>query len=236
MTVATVLVPGMLCDAALWDGVRGDLGPDVVDVEITAGDIGGMAEQVLAAVPGPFRLVGLSLGAIVGFEVLRRAPDRVRGLCAISTNAGAPRPEQRQGWLDLARSTVDGQFDAVVRERIAPTMFADGKPELIEAFMAMAHRVGPAVFLRQLAAQATRRDQHGELSRHHIPALVLCGDRDALCPPAFHERLAAALPAADLKVLPGAGHLLPWEADLGSLLREHLDIDLTEETKQCPKS
>lgn len=236
MSLPTVLVPGMLCDAALWDGVRDDLGPDVVDVAITAGDIGAMAEQVLAAVPGPFRLAGLSLGAIVGFEVLRRAPERVRGLCVISTNAGAPRPEQREAWLALARSTVDGEFDAVVRERILPTMFAEPESPLAEAFMAMAHRVGPAVFLRQLAAQATRRDQHEELTRHRIPALVVCGDRDALCPPEFHKKIAAALPLAELTVLPGAGHLLPWETDLGPLLREHLNTDLDEETASCPKS
>ncbi|WP_410599601.1 alpha/beta fold hydrolase [Amycolatopsis sp. lyj-90] len=226
MTPPTVLVPGMLCDAGIWDGVRDGLGSGVVDVAITAGDVGAMAEQVLAAVPGPFNLVGLSLGAIVGFEVLRRAPERVVTLCAISTNAGAPRADQRESWLDMARSTTAGSFDAVVRERILPTMFAEFRPspEQAEAFVDMAHRVGPAVFLRQLAAQATRRDQYAELARHRIPALVVGGGRDVLCPPEFHERLAGALPLAELKVLPAAGHLLTWEAggELAPLLRAHL--------------
>jgi 3-oxoadipate enol-lactonase len=39
------------------------------------------------------------------------------------------------------------------------------------------------------------------------PTLVVIGDRDPLIPLAAAEATAAALPAAELAVLPGAGHL-----------------------------
>jgi pimeloyl-[acyl-carrier protein] methyl ester esterase len=41
------------------------------------------------------------------------------------------------------------------------------------------------------------------------PVRLLHGELDALCPLAAAELLAAALPNATLKVLPGAGHALP---------------------------
>ncbi|MEV6623031.1 alpha/beta fold hydrolase [Amycolatopsis sp. NPDC051106] len=207
-----VLVPGMLCDAGLWAGVEPHLPGPVVHAAITAPHLGGMAEQILAAVDGPFVLAGLSLGAIAGFEVARRAPGRLAGLCAVSTNAGAPTPEQLAGWAELDRRTARGDFEAAVTERILPAMFAEPDAVPHQAFLDMARRVGPAVFRAQLAAQATRRDAHDALAGLSCPVLVLCGERDALCPPAFHHTIAAHARDATLQVLPDAGHLLTLEA------------------------
>ncbi|GAA4095649.1 alpha/beta hydrolase [Actinomadura miaoliensis] len=219
---ATVLVPGMLCDADLWSGVEL---PDAVHAEITAPTITGMAEQVLAAVDGPFTLVGLSLGAIVGFEVVRLAPERVTALCAISTNAAAPTPEQRAGWRSMDERTASGGFEAVVRDDILPTMFAE--PGHDDRFLGMARRVGPDTFRAQLAAQATRTDAFGVLASASCRVLTVCGSGDALCPVGFHRRIAEAVPdgRGRLRILPGAGHLLPIERPrvLAGLLNEWLN-------------
>jgi len=203
-----LLVPGMLCDPELWAAVRDDLGPRAVDVEISAPSIGEMADQVLASVDGEFVLIGLSLGAIAGFEVLRRAPSRVAGFVAISTNAAAPTDEQLATWRSQAERVRAGGFDRVVRDEILPAMFASDPPPAAQ-FVAMARRVGPEVFLRQLAAQATRTDAFEALRHSSCPSLVVCGSADALCPVSFHRRITAAMPRADLRVVPGAGHLLP---------------------------
>ncbi|SFO99578.1 Pimeloyl-ACP methyl ester carboxylesterase [Amycolatopsis rubida] len=211
MTVPpVVLVPGMLCDAEVWADVR--LPGPVVHAEITAPDLGGMAEQILSAVDGPFVLAGLSLGAIAGFEVARRAPDRLAGFCAVSTNAGAPTPEQLAAWTEFDRRTRAGGFGSVVAEQILPTMFADPNSVLRRRFLDMARRVGPETFRAQLAAQATRRDAHDAVAGLSCPVLVLCGERDALCPPGFHRAIAARAGRADVRVLPEAGHLLTVEA------------------------
>lgn len=218
-----LLVPGMLCDPELWAAVRDDLGPRAVDVEISAPSIGEMAEQVLAGVDGEFVLIGLSLGAIAGFEVLRRAPGRVAGFAAISTNAAAPTGEQLATWRSQAERVRAGGFERVMRDEILPAMFASDPPPS-DQFVAMARRVGPEVYLRQLAAQATRTDGFDALRHSSCPSLVVCGSADALCPVSFHRRITAAMPHADLRVVPGAGHLLPLEHPhiLSGVLRDWL--------------
>ncbi|MEB3367246.1 alpha/beta fold hydrolase [Saccharopolyspora mangrovi] len=214
-----VLVPGMLCDADLWSDLP-ELPGEVVRAEITEPSVGGMAEQVLSAVDGEFALVGLSLGAIVGFEVLRRAPERVSAFGALSTNAGAPRPEQLRTWQRQAAA----DFDEVVAE-ILPAMFAEPRSPLRERFLGMAKRIGPEVFRAQLAAQATRTEAFDAIAGYRGPVRVLCGDRDALCPTGFHEDIAESAPRGRLHVLSGAGHLLPLErpAVVGALIRRLLE-------------
>lgn len=207
-----VVVPGMLCDARLWSGVDFPPGHDVHHVDLRRPDVGALAEDVLAATRGPFVLVGLSLGAIVGFEVLRRAPRRVAGLCVMSTNAGAPRREQYAAWRAMDGLIAADRFADVV-ERTLPGMFPDPEPTPgdAERYRAMAHAVGAPAARAQLAAQATRTDAADMLRAVRCPTVVLAGARDALCPPRFHRAIADAVPGAALEVLPDAGHLLPWQ-------------------------
>jgi pimeloyl-ACP methyl ester carboxylesterase len=207
-----VVVPGMLCDASLWADVGFPAGHPVHHVALTGPSVGELADTVLSATTGRFVLVGLSLGAIVGFEVLRRAPGRVAGLCLLSTNAGAPRPDQYEAWRALDESARDGRFDAVV-EQTLPGMFAQhpAPVRLAERYRRMARAVGPRAARAQLAAPATRRDAFAALRAARCPTAVVCGTRDALCPPGFHRAIAGAVPGARLHELTGAGHLLPWE-------------------------
>ncbi|MFD3823596.1 alpha/beta fold hydrolase [Streptomyces sp. NPDC058625] len=207
-----VLVPGMLCDANLWRDVGFPEGHEVHHVPLWRADIGALAEDVLAAVPGPFVLVGLSLGAIVGFEALRRAPGRIAGLCVMATNAGAPRPEQYVAWRAMDELITADRFGDVV-EQTLPDMFPDRcpTPEAARRYRAMAHAVGATAARAQLAAQATRTDAADVLRTARCPTVVLAGARDTLCPPAFHRAIADSVPGAVLTLLPGAGHLLPWQ-------------------------
>jgi pimeloyl-ACP methyl ester carboxylesterase len=45
-----------------------------------------------------------------------------------------------------------------------------------------------------------------------IPTVVLVGDRDRLTPPRDSERIAELVPHAQLRLLPGRGHMLAYEA------------------------
>ncbi|WP_280400481.1 alpha/beta fold hydrolase [Nocardia carnea] len=237
-----VLVPGMLCDAQLWAEVRLGPGFRAVHAAIDSPSIAGMADQVLAAVDGPFALAGLSLGAIVGFEVLRRAPERVLGFCAVSTNPHAPTAAQYRSWHDMAFRTLRGEFGTVVRETIAPTMLAGRfrTPERMDRVVAMAHRVGPDRFQNQLRAQADRIDSVPSLSAVECPALVVSAAEDALCRYEFHRAIADAIPGARLETLDAAGHLCTWEVPhriselMGEWLQAVAAYRTTRQEPTCP--
>ncbi|MFF7361490.1 alpha/beta fold hydrolase [Streptomyces sp. NPDC008125] len=207
-----VVVPGMFCDANLWRDVDFPEGHDVHHVALRRGDIGALAEDVLAAVAGPFVLVGLSLGAIVGFEALRRAPGRIAGLCVMATNGGPPHPGQYAAWRAMDELITAGRFSHVV-EQTLPDMFPDRSPtpEAAGRYRAMAHAVGATAARAQLAAQATRTDAAPALRMARCPTVVLAGERDTLCPPSYHRAIADLVPGAALTLLPDAGHLLPWQ-------------------------
>lgn len=70
-----------------------------------------------------------------------------------------------------------------------------------------------------------------DLARVEIPVLVACGDQDPIEPVEAARELVRALPAAELLVLPGAGHFLARErpaellAGLESFLDRHLNHD-----------
>ncbi|MFC8128233.1 alpha/beta fold hydrolase [Streptomyces sp. NPDC057302] len=207
-----VVVPGMLCDPGLWSEVDFPEGHTLRHLDLRKPDIGALADDLLASVSGPFVVVGLSLGAIVAFEALRRSPQRIAGLCVMSTNAGAPRPEQYTAWRAMDALIAEGRFADVV-EQTLPGMFPTPRPPSTSAerYRSMAYAVGPDAARAQLAAQATRRDALAALRGARCPAVVLSGTQDALCPPDFHRAVAGALPDAELREVAGAGHLLPWQ-------------------------
>lgn len=51
----------------------------------------------------------------------------------------------------------------------------------------------------------------GDVSSIEVPTVVLSGGADHVVPPAVGARLAATIPGADFRLVPGAHHLLPFE-------------------------
>ncbi|MEC7121379.1 MAG: alpha/beta hydrolase, partial [Pseudomonadota bacterium] len=85
-----VLVPGLLCDDALWEAQRTALEPHF-KVQVARLDQGAtiteIAGHVLAAAAPRFALAGLSLGGYVALEIIRQAPARVSRLALLDTSA-----------------------------------------------------------------------------------------------------------------------------------------------------
>jgi pimeloyl-ACP methyl ester carboxylesterase len=61
-------------------------------------------------------------------------------------------------------------------------------------------------------AMARRPDSTADLAWVDVPTLVIVGEEDTLTPLAEAEAMAAAVPAARLVRIPGAGHLSAVEA------------------------
>lgn len=223
-----VLLSGMLGDASLWDDLRAGLGRDVTTRPIRLdrdATIDNLAGRVLAEAPASFALCGHSLGGIVALEVALRAPQRVTQLALVASSGRAPSPVQRAAWSELRRRTLAGDFAQVAGELARATLAEDRRDDadLVARNLAMASTVGPEGFLRQLAAQESRRDLLADASRLAMDVLVLSGSADGVCPPELQAELAQRCPRAEV-VTVDSGHTVPLEApdDLLALMRPRL--------------
>jgi pimeloyl-ACP methyl ester carboxylesterase len=209
--VPLLLLPGMACDARVWD-------PSLVDAlgeraAVTAVDvlegrtIGEMAARVLAGAPPLFAVCGFSQGGIVGLELATLATDRVAGVAAIACSARAPTPAQQATWAALDRQAANGELDAVADALLPALVGADDRAALGPLVAAMARSVGAARLRAQLAAQRTRPDRRAALAAVRCPALVVVGAEDRSCPAELAAEVAAAIRDARLATVPGAPHL-----------------------------
>ncbi|MGH2616602.1 MAG: alpha/beta fold hydrolase [Thermomicrobiales bacterium] len=137
-------------------------------------------------------LAGHSLGGAVAARLASRHPDRVDRLVLV---AAAIRP---RGARATARA---GDVWRLMGHR-SPG-FA---PMLVHDLL----RCHPRSFVAA-AIDALQTDWEPHLSRISAPTLVVWGEHDSITPIGFGHRIAAAVPAARLAIVPGAGHSPMWE-------------------------
>ena len=172
-----------------------------------------MAETVLAAAPHRFALAGLSLGGIVAFEIMRRAPERVSRLALLDTNPLPPRPEQLAAWAELSGLAKAGGLDQVV-DRLLPGLFRPGwraDERTARAVRAMAARVARWPmgdnYVRWSAGRTAGRPWGPSLA----PRWCSWAGRSTLTSVALHEETAESISAAALVIVEQCGHLSPLE-------------------------
>lgn len=229
-----VLLPGLLCDAALFRPQVEALALDQPEraclvQDLTRHDtVAGMAADVLAGAPARFALVGLSMGGYVAQEILRQAPERVAAVMLIDTAARADTPEQlarRRGLIELSEK---GQFKGVT-PRLLPLLIHEARLDdaaLVGTVTGMAERVGQAAFTRQQKAIMGRIDGRPSLAAIRCPTLVACGRQDVLTPPALSQEMASLIPGARYVPIEECGHLATLEqpAAVTGLLRYWLAL------------
>lgn len=212
-----ILLPGMACDAALWQHQLPALqaaapGPVVVaDVHARADSLPAMAALLLAEQPGHLLLAGCSLGGMLAMEAARQAPQRVRGLALLGTTARPDTPE-----LVALRTAAIAEFEAGRAEALlrANALFAfhpAHQARLVEAYIAMVLRGGVPALVRQNRAVMGRADLRPSLGAIACPTLVVGGADDQLTVPDCSREIAAAVPGAQLHLLAECGHMLTWE-------------------------
>jgi pimeloyl-ACP methyl ester carboxylesterase len=234
MKLPLVLLPGLLCDDAVWQPQTLALA-DIADITIAdhglLDSLGAMAEAVLARAPARFAVAGHSMGGRVAFEVIRRAPERVTAL-AILDSAFAPLAQGaagereiagRQRLVALARNAgmrVMGQD--WLQAMVHPSRLADRV--LVNSILDMIERKTPDHFEAQVRALLGRPDARPLLPRIACPALVLCGREDSWSPLAQHVEMAELIPASRLIALAECGHMSTLEkpAEVSAAMREWL--------------
>jgi pimeloyl-ACP methyl ester carboxylesterase len=231
-----VLLPGLLCDQAVWQG-QIDALSDVA--ACTCPDWGrldsilAMAERVLRLAPPEFSLAGHSMGGRVAFQVVRLAPQRVKRLALFNTGADAkPAGEagvqeeiKRRALLDLARTQG---MRALAMQWLPPMLMAGrmaDKP-LVDSIVAMLERKNADIYEMQMLALLGRPDARPVLPTIACPTLLLTGREDTWSPPARHAEMAAAILNSRLVIVPNSGHMAPMEqpAAVAEAMREWLQI------------
>ncbi|MDW4499642.1 alpha/beta fold hydrolase [Sulfitobacter sp. D35] len=212
MAEPLVLLPGMMCDARLFGPQIAELSANiaVTVAPITGGErIEEIASGLLDLLPRRFALAGAGLGGNVAMELLRRAPERVSRIALIATSPLAETPQvagERESQIIAART---GRLVAAVQERLPKSALAPGayRDEVVALMLDMAETLGADVFVRQSRALQRQRDQQKTLRTCKVPALVLCGVHDTICPVQRHSFMAELIPSAELVVLDHSGHL-----------------------------
>jgi pimeloyl-ACP methyl ester carboxylesterase len=210
-----VLLPGLLCDAALWQYQLSALAefaePVVADLTGSA-TMAELALDVLRTAPPRFALAGLSMGGYVAFEILRRAPERVSRAAFLDTQARPDTPEVRERRLALIDLAARGRFRGVTPRLLPQLLHPDNlKTPLAGIVTGMAERIGQEAFVRQQRAIIGRIDSLPGLRDIHVPALVICGAEDRLTPPGLAAEIADGIAGADLLIVERSGHLSPLE-------------------------
>ncbi|MES2980582.1 MAG: alpha/beta hydrolase [Pseudomonadota bacterium] len=219
MPPTLMLLPGLVCDAAVWSEQSAALPARcVVPAWGLRNSLSSMAQQVLQEAPTErFALAGHSMGGRVALEVMRMAPHRVERIALLDTGthplaegeAGARERAGRMTLLEVANTRGMRAMGAQwARGMVHPSRL--GSP-LFESVLDMIERSSPAQFAAQIEALLGRPDAAPLLPTIACPALVLCGREDAWSPPAQHVAMHEAIPRSELVIVEQCGHMCTME-------------------------
>ncbi|WP_153099587.1 alpha/beta fold hydrolase [Paraburkholderia hayleyella] len=160
-------------------------------------------------------LVGHSLGGMIGPAYARRYPQHVRSLALLSTAAfrTADDAAKVQGLVAAMRKTGVAASLEVLVARWFTDAFAVQQPDIVQRRRQQVLDTDAGVFLNVFDIYATT-EMAEWLPEVTAPTLVLTGEFDGGCPPRLNQRIAAAMPHAQLVVLDTLKHALLIEAPL----------------------
>lgn len=184
------------------------LTPGFSAAELAAAVLSAVSEVVGADVP--FAYAGDSVGGAVGLQLALDHPERLTSLAVLCSEPAfgtwSTWPERAalvraEGMAPMVASSPARWFGSRVGA-------GDARRAAAAADLAA---VDPESYARVCEALAGF-DVRSRLASVGLPLLAVAGADDLATPPAAMAELAAAVPDGRLEVLPGVGHLAPYEA------------------------
>lgn len=147
---------------------------------------------------------GMSQGGFISLRVALSAPERVRGLILLNTQAGTEDPEV----IPLYQGMIDSWVADGPTDELAGTIagLIVGTPELSSAWIARWRSRDNATLGQPGTTLLTRDDITDRLGEIQTPALVVHGSADAAIAVDRAELLAKGLSNAELVVVEGGTH------------------------------
>jgi pimeloyl-ACP methyl ester carboxylesterase len=221
MRTPLVLVPGLMCDDALWSAQTLALSAQHEVIVIDHGDadsLVAMAHSLLSRSPARFVLAGHSMGGRVALEAMRLAPERITHLALLDTGyeplaPGAPGEQEaakRHALLEIAQTRGTRAMGQVwSRAMVHPERLEDAR--LMQSIHDMIGRKTAHHFAAQINALLNRPDASDVLTAIRCPTLVLCGREDAWSPWQRHVDIANRIAGSSLVAIERCGHMSPME-------------------------
>jgi 3-oxoadipate enol-lactonase len=157
--------------------------------------------------PTDIAVFGNGFGAFVALELAIRHARRFGALIVADTLAAFPEPA-RVPFRVMAEKVSTGGMQAVLDTaigRMFPPAFAQAHPDVIADRKAKLAAVDPQCFARACLALAFM-DLSAQVGGIKNRTLVMCGALDQTTPPQLARALAAAIPGAQYREIPGSGH------------------------------
>ncbi|GAA3548884.1 alpha/beta hydrolase [Amycolatopsis ultiminotia] len=175
-------------------------------------------------------VVGASMGGMIVQQLAIDHPDRLLSVTSIMSTTGDPSVGQTSpaALATLTRPPAKTRAEAIeqsianFRTTGSPGYPASGEYLRHKATRAYDRAVHPAGTLRQAMAILASGDRTERLRDVRLPALVVHGDSDPMIDLSGGKATAAAIPGAELVVLPGMGHDLPeplWPEFVAGIVR-----------------
>ncbi len=221
MSNTLMLLPGLNCDAAVWDPQVQVLCKHtncVVPAWGVRDTLTSMAQQVLDEAPTEsFSMAGHSMGGRVALEVMRLAPQRVERVALLSTGThrladGQAGEKEKAGRMALLKIAREEGMRAMAKQWARGMVHPDRlDTPLFSAVLDMLERGSPQQFAAQINALLHRPDAGHLLAKIQCPTLVLTGREDSWSGPAQHEVMAAAISQSHLTIVEHCGHMCTME-------------------------
>ena len=173
-------------------------------------------------------LCGLSMGGYISFRALERMEEKFSAVILCDTRSEA---DNNEGKLKRAaaikRINIEGL--APFAKDFITNCFGDNykqhNKEEFEKRIAKSSGFNPVGVKGSLLAMLGRNNTTEYLSKIKIPALVICGENDALTPTSVMKAMAEKINGAKFVVIKNSGHMSPIEnpEEVNKVLRDFLN-------------
>ncbi|NLB32033.1 MAG: alpha/beta hydrolase [Alcaligenaceae bacterium] len=223
---AVVMVHGLAEDHSSWKQVISliNVTSSIYAVDLrghgktTVGDGNGTLEQLatdllhfIESVTGPAICIGFSLGGVIVLEAALQCPDLVSQAIVVGTSSKVGRAAA--SFFEERIAQVESDFPAFLQALESDTagQIVNQHEKVQEVVSRRIAAVGDAtgyINAAKAMVELSKEPITERLEEIQVPVHVVQGERDQYCPQKAADILLAAMPSAQLVVIPNAGHLI----------------------------